>query len=145
MKSVPQALSHRGFKALLYLNDWLIQASDYQQCKAHKDLILHISCKSGFLFNLAKSHLTPTQMIVLLGVIWDSKPAPFRLSRDNQCRMLSKVHHTFVTRNISHHQHNYLSGSLNHAAAILPMGWIHHHCLSFKGNHLEAGIEAGCW
>lgn len=68
MNLLTQALSHWGMEVLIYLDDWLIEALYHLQIRAHRDLTLPFAWERGFLFIHAESHLTPTQMIVWLGM-----------------------------------------------------------------------------
>lgn len=43
--------------------NWLVQASDRQQCKVHHYLTLTVVQKTGLLIKFSKSHLIPTQTI----------------------------------------------------------------------------------
>lgn len=66
MKPVMQALAHWGIKVLMYLDSWLIQVLNHQQCEVHKDLTLQLSHQMKLLLNLTKPHLTRTHDIHLV-------------------------------------------------------------------------------
>lgn len=70
--TVAQALAQLGVQTLMYLDDWLVQAPDHQQCKAHQDLTLLLVRWRGLFISLAKSCLVSTQTMVWLGMEWDS-------------------------------------------------------------------------
>ena len=57
---VQQALVREGVQVLMYLDDWLIYASSPGDCVRMVEKTLEMGSSMGLLFNLGKSHLTPT-------------------------------------------------------------------------------------
>ena len=57
---------------LAYLDDFIIQAKDYETCMLHLELTILVFQCLGFEVNYAKSCLTPTKCIEHLGFIWNS-------------------------------------------------------------------------
>lgn len=113
-KLVAQALSRQGFEALMYLNNWLVQASSCHEGGAHLNLLLSLTGDRGLLVSFVKSHLVPTQTIDWLCMKWDSHLVTLQLSPDNQRQVLTKVRCTLVAQKILQRVWESLLGSLNH-------------------------------
>lgn len=62
-RPLAQTTSSLKVEVLMYLNNLLIQAMKWSVCKVHRGLTLKQANQMGFLFNLAKSHLTPIQTV----------------------------------------------------------------------------------
>ena len=119
---VQQALVGEGVQVLMYLDDWLIYASSPEDCVRMVEKTLQIGCRMGLLFNLGKSHLTPTQNLQWLGMCWDSVSCDLSLSVENRLRCERKLVLTIQASSISLRQWESLMGSLNYAAQVVPLG-----------------------
>ena len=65
-------LAHgRMIKLHIYLDDWLIRAESPELCKLHAAEILTLTQELGFVINLSKSELVPTQQFDFLGEHFD--------------------------------------------------------------------------
>ena len=122
MCPVHNILSDHGVEILMYLDDWLIFASSYEECERMVNTTLHIGQSMGLLFNLDKSHLTPTQSIQWLGMMWHSKSSTLTLSKENQERTWNKLFKATHSLTMSLRQWESLLGSLNHASQVIPLG-----------------------
>ena len=73
LKAVVKFLRHAfAIMILSYLDDFLIQAPDYETCLLHTELAILVFQTLGFEVNYAKSTLVPTRQIEHLGFVWDS-------------------------------------------------------------------------
>ena len=72
MAPVSAFLHHSGNRLHRYLDDWLIQASSWEQVLLALDAVLQLCSSLGIVVNWEKSHLVPTQRMVYLGVLLDS-------------------------------------------------------------------------
>ena len=71
MRVVMKVLRSRGVTAYVYINDILISADTESQCAEATRVTLEDLRTAGFLVNLQKSILSPTQCLEFLGVLAD--------------------------------------------------------------------------
>ena len=64
---VVQYLRHQGVQIWTYLDDWILTHQNPNQLLAHRDLVLNTLVKLGFLPNLIKSDLVPSQDVNFVG------------------------------------------------------------------------------
>ena len=67
---------------MAYLDDFLIQAKDYETCLLHTELAILAFQALGFEVNYAKSSMIPATSIGHLGFIWDSVAMEISLPQD---------------------------------------------------------------
>ena len=115
-------LTSLGVHLLMYLDDWLIMAPSRSQCEEMVQTTLRVGEEMGLLFNLPKSHLTPTTSLQWLGMTWDSATATVALSDDNQLRCSKSLFRALHSRTFSRRQWESLMGSISHAATTVPLG-----------------------
>ena len=73
MKPILAHLHQRGIKALAYLDDWLLCAPTAALLSAHVSYTLRLMSRLGLTVNLVKSELVPTQTIVFLGLLFNTR------------------------------------------------------------------------
>ena len=73
MAPVSGFLHQLGIRLLRYLDDWLIPASSQEEGCWARDKVLSLCQELGIVVNLEKSTLTPSQMIMYLGIRIDSQ------------------------------------------------------------------------
>ena len=73
MAPVSGFLHQLGIRMLRYLDDWLILASSQEEACWARDKVLSLCQELGIVVNLEKSTLTPSQIIVYLGMRIDSQ------------------------------------------------------------------------
>ena len=73
MAPVSGFLHQLGIRMLRYLDDWLILASSQEEACWARDKVLSLCQELGYVVNLEKSTLTPSQTIVYLGIRIDSQ------------------------------------------------------------------------
>ena len=122
MKVVQRKLVLAGVNIIMYLDDWMIIAPSYQECKEMIEKTLQIGKEMGLLFNMGKSILEPCKMMDWLGLYWNTVQATVALSRDNQEKCLSKSLQIMNSTQLTLRQWESLIGSLNHAADVVPLG-----------------------
>ena len=66
-----------GFKMVLYLDDIILDAFARELCIYQDQILLKTSENLGFVINLEKSNLVPSQVVPFLGFIVDSRKCPF--------------------------------------------------------------------
>ena len=72
MKPVIVCLRRQGYTLVIYLNDMLIIADSYSECLSALCDTIKLLTDLGFVINVDKSNLTPSQRIEFLGFIFDS-------------------------------------------------------------------------
>ena len=121
-RTVASLLADRGVYVLMYLDDWLVQGSTEAETQAATATTIEVCSSLGFVFNIPKSLLNPTQQIQWLGMLWDAETATLRLSHDNRTRVQAKLRRAVVARTFTHKLWASLLGSLNYAAQVVPLG-----------------------
>jgi hypothetical protein len=93
LKPVIIYLRTKGITISFYLDDIFICASSKVLLDNHVASVLSILLSLGFLPNYKKSHLSPTQSILHLGYLWDSKDMSLSLPVDKieKTRTFAKV------------------------------------------------------
>ena len=64
-------LQSRGIRVHQYLDNWLLRANTTHQCQFYTKELIHEIQELGFVINLEKSELEPTQKIDFLGYHFD--------------------------------------------------------------------------
>ncbi|XP_078608493.1 uncharacterized protein LOC144880269 [Branchiostoma floridae x Branchiostoma japonicum] len=82
LKVITSHLRRRGIRLICYLDDMLIIASDYERCRQDAKTATEFIAHVGFVTNLGKSILEPTQRIVFLGSGLDSVTMSLFLPND---------------------------------------------------------------
>jgi hypothetical protein len=82
MRIILGPIREAGIRVIAYLDDLLIIASSQEQCLRHTQTLFHWILKCGFVPNLRKSELVPTQQITFLGCVLDSVNMNLSLPHD---------------------------------------------------------------
>ena len=72
-------LRGQGIRLVIYLDDVLLISPSYQQCLEEANVLASHLLRLGFVLNLKKSELEPTQVKTFLGANMDSKQMQFSL------------------------------------------------------------------
>ena len=72
LKPVAALLLKGGVRMVLYLDDFLILGSTFQEAQSHSAMAVSLLESLGFAVNLEKSCLVPTQILTFLGFVIDS-------------------------------------------------------------------------
>ncbi|XP_064086089.1 uncharacterized protein LOC135201140 [Macrobrachium nipponense] len=91
MRNVAKLLHLSKIRVSLYLDEWLIRSSSRARCLEDLQTTLLLAKSLGLLINYEKSHLTPTQSIVYLGIQMDSVAFRAFPSLERQRKGLEKV------------------------------------------------------
>ena len=86
MAPVLAILHSLGIRMRRYLDDWLIQASSWEELLWDLGVVLSLCRKLGIVVNLEKSNFSPSQVVQYLGVVIDARtfmafPSPDHVSR----------------------------------------------------------------
>ena len=133
-KTVAALLTGEGICTLMYLDDWLVQATSPSEVREATEKTIHICSTLGFQFNIPKSSLAPAQNINWLGMTWDSRAASLSLSPENRARVIKKLRRMLLATTCTHRVWTSLMGSLNFAAQVVPLGRLWCRRLWWEGN-----------
>ena len=86
-----------GFKIVVYLNNIILAASTRELCIYLGQILIKNSEYLGFVINLEKSNLVPSQMVLFLGFIVDSKKISFSLP-DSKIQSINLSAQTLVNQ-----------------------------------------------
>ena len=115
----------RGIRLCMYLDDWLILAQSATLCDSQTAQVRALAASLGFVINLEKSELTPSQKFQFLGMVFDTRlmtvrPTPARLDH------LSTLLATLSSRvSASARQLVSLLGQMESLSSLLPLGRLH--------------------
>ena len=98
LKPVAAFLHKRGVRMILYLDDFLILGSTYQEVQSHTAMAVSLLESLGFTVNLEKSCLIPTQIITFLGFVIISTVEALNLPQEKVVKVTSLCLKTKVTR-----------------------------------------------
>ena len=108
----------KGILCLAYLDDIIIFASSEQKCREDLLFAQDTLVRLGFILNLEKSQLVPTQSIVWLGAVWDSRSLSLQLPQEKAQVISSMASSLLEKGKTSRKQWESLLGHLAFAAQI---------------------------
>jgi hypothetical protein len=73
MKPLPATLRSLSIRTIVYLDDMLIMASTRDGAERHLASALELLVALGFMVNMRKSVVQPTQVMEFLGYVLDSR------------------------------------------------------------------------
>ena len=112
LKPVAAFLRKQGVRVILYLDDFLILGSTYQEVQSHTAMAVFLLEREGFTVNLEKSCLIPTQIITFLGFVIDSTVEALSLPQEKVLKVKSLCLKAKVTRTIPARQIASVLGTL---------------------------------
>ena len=112
LKPVAAFLCKRGVRMILYLDDFLILASTYQEAQSHTAIAVSLLESLGFTVNLEKSCLIPTQIITFLGFVIESTAETLSLPQEKVVKVKSLCLNAKVTRTMPARQIASVPGTL---------------------------------
>ncbi|XP_011859075.1 PREDICTED: uncharacterized protein LOC105556591 [Vollenhovia emeryi] len=91
MKPVVYSLREKGFLSVVYLDDFLLIASSYNQCLENIYATTSLLTSLGFLINSSKSVLTPAKICRFLGFIFDTSSFSVSIPLDKRAKLLKST------------------------------------------------------
>ena len=120
LKPVAAFLRKQGVRMILYLDDFLILGSTYQEAQSHTAMAVTLLESLGFTINQEKSCLIPTQIITFLGFVIDSTVETLSLPQEKVVKVKSLCMKATLTPTMPARQIASLLGTLE---ACRPAIW----------------------
>ena len=114
-----------GIQVFAYLDDWFIWAHSKNACLRALAKVQNVLKARGFIINIKKSHLIPTQSIEWLGHVWESAQGILALTPAFREKALRKLKEFLGKGTISKRELESVLGTLNFASAVDPVGKVH--------------------
>ena len=132
LKPVAAFLCKRGVRMILYLDDFLILGSTYQEAQSRTALAVFLLESLGFTVNLEKSCLIPTQIIKFLGFVIDSTVEALSLTQEKVVKVKSLCLKAKVTRTMPARQIASVLGTLESCRPAIWQAPLHFRYLQIR-------------
>ena len=99
---------------IIYLDDMLIMARSVQELIFHRDTVIYLLQNLGFVLNLKKSVLEPSQKIEFLGMVIDSMKMEISLPQEKLVKRMSQCKQVAENKEITTIDLTKLIGKLHH-------------------------------
>ncbi|MEL7079402.1 MAG: reverse transcriptase domain-containing protein [Cyanobacteria bacterium J06582_2] len=96
---IVKSLRRLNVSVVAYLDDWLVWGQSKKECETAVNQTLQEIDRRGFIVNLEKSKLTPSQNFQWLGIQWNLKNATLSLPLEKQ-KGTSKTVRTFLGKKV---------------------------------------------
>ena len=116
------SLREQGVRLRMYLDDWLILSQSQETCHVHTQSVLLEASSLGFVLNLQKSELTPSQQFQYLGMSFDTQSMLVRPGSKRLNRLLQSLQRLRALPSASARQITALIGSMESLATLIPLG-----------------------
>ena len=129
MKPVVVCLRRQGYTLLIYLDDMLIIADSCSECLSALCDTIKLLTDLGFVINVDKSNLTPSQRIEFLGFIFDSTNLSISLPQEKIQRLTDFAKYLLCKdspfiREVAHLIGLMVSASLDRRKAYSVISWL---------------------
>ncbi|XP_038128389.1 uncharacterized protein LOC119774782 [Cyprinodon tularosa] len=118
-------LRRRGIRLAVYLDDWLLLAQSEQEARVHTHIVTTHLMDLGFVINMEKSHLSPTQEICFLGLSLRSVPFTARLSEERVTTFRACLAQFRLHRSVQFRLCLRLLGVMASAILVIRLGRLH--------------------
>lgn len=125
MKEVVGYMRHRGFRSVIYLDDWLCLGDSYEECQRNVTESLKLLNCLGFVVNFDKSCLNPQQCCKFLGFIYNSVDMSISLPLDKRHKILQLVQKFSRLPVVTIREFAHLLGVLTSACPAVKYGWLY--------------------
>lgn len=133
---VAQILRDRGFRVLVYLDDFLLANQNKQVSISQVSITIQILESLGWQINFKKSVLTPQTSLQYLGIIWDTFSNRKSLPLTKQLAVKQKLIRVLNHEKSTLKELQSLIGSLNFASIVVPHGRLRFRRLLAHSNSL---------
>ena len=145
MRVVLSYLRRCGIRIAAWIDDFLLSASSRALCQEHAFQTVRTFEELGFLPNVDKSHLVPTQRIAHLGLVWDSVDYSVSVPSDKISAVRRKSSVALVSR-VSVRFLSSILGSIEYFRWGFPFAAVHYRRLQrFVNSCLARGFSYGSY
>lgn len=123
MKPVIKLLRSAGLLSTVYLDDFLLLGSSFDQCVLNVNTTKKLLTSLGFIINEEKSNLNPTTSCKFLGVIINSINLTIYLPSEKKARIKSEIQHFLKLKRCKIRLFARLVGLLVSACPAVEYGW----------------------
>ena len=123
MKPVVSYLREKNFLSIVYLDDFLLLGNSLTECLDNVDSTIYNNV--GFIINLKKSKLEPSQEQKFLGFILDSDNMVISLPEDKRLALLQKLNYLSTQKACKIRDFASLIGSLVSICRAVPYGFLY--------------------
>lgn len=109
---------------IVYLDDFLVTATTFQQCLDSMNTLLSLLRALGFAINYSKV-IGPAQSLTFLGVQFDTVPFVASLPRDKMAKLLTLLRATLARKSVTKKGLQQVAGKLVWAARLIKLGRAH--------------------
>lgn len=89
-KVLKAELTGMGVNSLFSLDDWLVTGDSFQAATFMVNTTIQVAQLMGFLYNFPKSSLMPSQSLIWLGMVWNTRRQSLQPSDDHWNRIMWK-------------------------------------------------------
>ena len=125
MKVVVAYLRERGIRLIIYLDDILIMCHSIIEAQQHRDLVIRLLESLGFIVNLEKSVLNPSQIMEYLGMVVNSINMSLSLP-DLKVSYITTLCQVLFKPKVSLREIFSLLGNLSWAIPSIPFAQMHY-------------------
>ena len=141
LKPVVQKLRSLGLRSVIYLDDWLCIASNFEECMRNGLATIELLENLGFVINFKKSKLDPEKSCKYLGVIINSNNCTLTLTEDRKEGIIKGAERLIKKSSSSIMEVARLLGKLVAACVAVQYGWLYTKIL--EREKLEALRKSG--
>ena len=120
--TVTRYLHRQGISVIPYLDDWLIHHPDRQVILRHQAQLINTLDLVGFILNRKKSELDLTQDLQFLGICLRLDLGEASHPESKAWEIVARARHLSFLRVLTYSQVSQLTGSLNWASGLIPLG-----------------------
>ena len=132
MAPVSSILHSMGIRLSCYLDDWLIQSSSREAVLHNLQVVLNLCREFGIVVNPEKSNFVPSQRVLYLGTVLDSRSFVASPSPDRIARLLSLGEGFLSSIQQPAACWQSLLGTLSSLTHLVPGGWLRMRSLQFQ-------------
>ena len=133
-KHLKKFLHARGIRSIWYLDDILIIGRSREECAAHVQTALSLLLRVGFLVNLPKSSLIPSQDFRFLGFMWDTVLGKRYIDEERRSSIVARAAAAAVAASMTCHRLQVLLGHLTSVVPAIPLVRLHSRFLQWDLN-----------
>lgn len=125
LKPVAQVLRSEGLKSVIYLDDILLLGKTKEICHANIIRTKELLVSLGFIVNVEKSSLNPSQKCKFLGFMYDSRNFDVKLTQEKRKKILKLTNKFYIKETCKIRDFAQCIGVLVSACPAVNYGWLY--------------------